>query len=146
MLNMNNLPNDIIFNICRFLPYPQSKVFENISLPIDRMILNNEIIKFNKEYVKITTYFGCDQYYYNKELKGRMQCNGSERSHVWLEKMSDKFVNTQFYYSEIITVVMCFKCYYKYIIFDRKEHVWGTFTGRNDRYNVSNDIKIASLM
>ncbi len=47
---MNNLPNDIIFNICRYLRYPESKVFKNISLPIDRMVLNSEFNRFFEIY------------------------------------------------------------------------------------------------
>ena len=50
---MDNLPNDIIFNICRFLPYPESKAFKNISLPIDKMILNSEFHKFYVGYSEI---------------------------------------------------------------------------------------------
>ena len=50
---MNNLPNDIIFNICRFMEYPEVNAFNNISISIDRAILNNEFYKFYFEYCYI---------------------------------------------------------------------------------------------
>ena len=57
---MDKLSNDIIFNMCRYLPYPKSKAFRNISLPIDRMILNNEFHKFYEAYAEIEEDAECD--------------------------------------------------------------------------------------
>ena len=72
---MDNLPNDIIFNICRFLPYPESKAFKNITLPIDKMILNSEFYKFYNAYADTDEDDECTWCSYNmvtdkdKELK-----------------------------------------------------------------------------
>ena len=81
---METLPNDIIYNICRYLPYPESKAFVNISPSINRMILNSHIIKFDEEYKKITTNFGCNTnpgYFFNYT-----QCGKSGRCHKRLVK------------------------------------------------------------
>ena len=91
---MNNLPNDIIFNICRFLSYPESKVFKNISLPIDRMILNSEFHKFYEAYSDIEDDDECVWCGYDRETETNKEM---------------KFKKDIGYAGEV-----CFKCFYNY--------------------------------
>ena len=104
---MDNLPDDIIFNICRFLGFDESKVFKNINLAIDRMILKSEIDEFNEEYVKITHFLDCYQNYYNKKTKIPIFCYCEY--HICSSKME------RIHYNPIINShTLCFKCYYKF--------------------------------
>ena len=140
---MNNLPDDIIYNICRFLSYPECKVFIDISFSINRMILNSEIHKFNEEYVKITSNFGCtsaflgcDMIYSKRKRSGR--CHMYTMLSI---KNSLRHINMG---------MLCSECYYKY---ERCEYAnMYTFSKRlgfiySDlkRENlITNDIKITS--
>lgn len=138
---MNNLPNDIIYNICRFLPYSESLAFENISSPINKMILNSEIHKFNKEYVKITSNFGCTAAFlgcdmiYSERYSGRKR---SERCHIY--KIETSWPYHSNFLTHIKTEMICFECYYKYEKCPYSKKI--RFTKKGNL--ITNDIKIIS--